>query len=86
IILVGGIRSFHIAEGILNDHIADYISLCRPLIREPGLINRWRSGDLSKATCISDTKCLRPALTGKGVYCVVEKRLQAQEKRGNNRR
>ena len=86
IILVGGIRSFHIAEGILNDHIADYISLCRPLIREPGLINRWRSGDLSRATCISDTKCLRPALTGKGVYCVVEKRLQAQEKRGNNRR
>jgi 2,4-dienoyl-CoA reductase-like NADH-dependent reductase (Old Yellow Enzyme family) len=86
IILVGGIRSFHIAEGIVNDHIADYISMCRPLIREPGLINRWRSGDLSRATCISDTKCLRPALTGKGVYCVVEKRLQAQEKRGNNRR
>jgi 2,4-dienoyl-CoA reductase-like NADH-dependent reductase (Old Yellow Enzyme family) len=75
IILVGGIRSFHIAEGIVNDHIADYISLCRPLIREPGLIKRWRSGDLSKATCISDTKCLRPALSGKGVYCVVEKRL-----------
>jgi 2,4-dienoyl-CoA reductase-like NADH-dependent reductase (Old Yellow Enzyme family) len=76
VILVGGIRSFHIAEGIVNDHIADFISMCRPLIREPGLINRWRSGDLSKATCVSDTKCLRPALSGKGVYCVVEKRLR----------
>jgi len=81
IILVGGIRSFHIAEEIVNDHIADYISMCRPLIREPDLINRWGSGDLSKATCVSDTKCLRPALSGKGVYCVVEKRLRDQERR-----
>jgi 2,4-dienoyl-CoA reductase-like NADH-dependent reductase (Old Yellow Enzyme family) len=81
IILVGGIRSFHIAEGIINDHIADYISMCRPLIREPGLVNRWGSGNLSKATCVSDTKCLRPALSGKGVYCVVEKRLRDQERR-----
>jgi 2,4-dienoyl-CoA reductase-like NADH-dependent reductase (Old Yellow Enzyme family) len=74
IILVGGIRSFPVAEGIVHDHIADYISMCRPFIREPGLINRWGSGDLSRATCISDSKCFRPALTGKGVYCVVEKR------------
>jgi 2,4-dienoyl-CoA reductase-like NADH-dependent reductase (Old Yellow Enzyme family) len=81
IILVGGIRSFPVAEGIVNDKIADYISMCRPFIREPGLINRWGSGDLGKATCISDSKCFRPALTGKGVYCVVEKRLRDQEKR-----
>jgi len=83
IILVGGIRSFHIAEGIVNDHIADYVSMCRPLIREPGLINRWQGGNLGKATCISDTKCLRPALSGKGVYCVVEKRLKNQERRSS---
>jgi hypothetical protein len=50
--------------------------MCRPFIREPGLIKRWQSGDLSKATCLSDSKCLRPALAGKGVYCVVEKRLR----------
>jgi 2,4-dienoyl-CoA reductase-like NADH-dependent reductase (Old Yellow Enzyme family) len=80
IILVGGIRSFPIAEKIVNDHSADYISMCRPFIREPGLINRWQSGDLSKATCLSDSKCLRPALAGKGVYCVVEKRLQDKER------
>ncbi|MCJ7664754.1 MAG: NADH:flavin oxidoreductase, partial [Desulfobacterales bacterium] len=53
IILVGGIRSFPIAEKIVNNNIADYISMCRPFIREPGLINRWQSGDLSKATCLS---------------------------------
>jgi 2,4-dienoyl-CoA reductase-like NADH-dependent reductase (Old Yellow Enzyme family) len=80
IILVGGIRSFPVAERVVNDHIADYISMCRAFIREPGLINRWQSGDLSKATCLSDSKCLRPALAGKGVYCVVEKRAQDKQK------
>ncbi len=80
IILVGGIRSFSVAERMVSDHVADYISMCRPFIREPGLINRWQSGDLSKATCLSDSKCLRPALAGKGVYCVVEKRLQDKER------
>jgi 2,4-dienoyl-CoA reductase-like NADH-dependent reductase (Old Yellow Enzyme family) len=79
IILVGGIRSFPVVERLVNAHMADYISMCRPFIREPGLINRWQSGDLNKATCLSDSKCLRPALAGKGVYCVVEKRLQDKE-------
>ena len=79
LILVGGIRSFHVAEQLVNNHVADYIALCRPFIREPGLINRWRSGDQRKATCLSDLKCFRPALGGKGVYCVVEKRLRDKE-------
>jgi 2,4-dienoyl-CoA reductase-like NADH-dependent reductase (Old Yellow Enzyme family) len=82
IILVGGIRSFPIAEKIVDEHGADYISMCRPFIREPGLINRWRSGDLGKATCLSDSKCLRPALAAKGVYCVVERRLQDERNKG----
>jgi 2,4-dienoyl-CoA reductase-like NADH-dependent reductase (Old Yellow Enzyme family) len=83
IILVGGIRSLTVAESIVGDHITDYISMSRPFIREPGLINRWQSGDRYKATCVSDSKCFRPALSGRGVYCVVEKRLQDQKKSGN---
>ncbi len=47
---------------------------CRewPFIREPGLINRWKSGDASPARCKSDNLCFGPALEGKGVYCVVD--------------
>lgn len=74
LLLVGGIRSPEVAENIVRDGIADYISLCRPLIREPGLINRWRSGDLRKAACVSDNQCVRPALAGEGLYCVVERK------------
>jgi len=72
LMLVGGIRSFEVAEKLVSEGFADYISLSRPLIREPALINRWRSGDLSRATCISDNACFGPAVKGEGLYCVRE--------------
>ena len=74
VISVGGVRSIEVAERIINDGKADYISLSRPLIREPHLIERWRSGDRSKAKCLSDNLCLNAALEGKPLHCVVEKR------------
>ena len=49
LILLGGIRSFEVAEKLVNEGTADFISMSRPFIREPGLINRWKSGDLRKA-------------------------------------
>ena len=74
IILVGGIRSFEVAERIVDSGIADYISMSRPFIREPDLVNRWKSGDRSKAACLSDSRCFVPDRTGKGIYCVMEER------------
>ncbi len=76
LMLVGGIRSYGVAERIITEGIADYISLSRPLIREPNLVNRWKSGDTGKATCLSDNLCFEPARSGEGLYCVVEKRLR----------
>ncbi len=81
LVLVGGIRSLDWAEKIVNQGIADYISLCRPLIREPGLIQRWLSGDTTKSTCISDNGCFKPGLDGHGVSCTVEARGQAGPER-----
>ncbi len=74
IILVGGNRSFHVAERIVEQGVADYISMARPLIREPHLINRWKAGDLTPSACVSDNMCFQPAIEGKGIYCVTEKR------------
>jgi 2,4-dienoyl-CoA reductase-like NADH-dependent reductase (Old Yellow Enzyme family) len=73
LVLVGGIRSYQVAERLIEDGVCDYISMCRPFIREPGLINRWRSGDLRKAACISDSGCLKLAGAGEGIYCVKDK-------------
>lgn len=74
LILVGGMRSFSVAEQIIDSGIADYISMCRPLVREPGLIKRWQSGDTSPSTCKSDNLCFGPAMSGKGIYCVTEEK------------
>jgi 2,4-dienoyl-CoA reductase-like NADH-dependent reductase (Old Yellow Enzyme family) len=74
LLLVGGIRSFHIADQLVEEGVADYISMCRPLIREQALINRWKEGDLTKAACISCNQCLNVGYSEKGIYCVAEKR------------
>jgi|SRR5271157_131996 len=74
LMLVGGIRSIEWAKRIVAEGYANYVSLCRPLIREPGLIQRWQSGDTARATCISDNGCFKPALEGKGLYCTVAAR------------
>jgi 2,4-dienoyl-CoA reductase-like NADH-dependent reductase (Old Yellow Enzyme family) len=78
--LVGGNRSFQVAERLINEGTADYISMSRPLIREPDLINRWRAGDLSKAACLSDNMCFGPAREGKGIYCLTEEREKKRKK------
>ena len=79
IILVGGNRSYHVCERLVGEGVVDYISMSRPLIREPHLINRWKAGDLTRAACNSDNLCFRPAVKGQGIYCVTEEKEQAKE-------
>ena len=74
LILVGGIRSIDVAEKLLSDKTADYFSMSRPLIREPDLINRWRSGDRQRARCISDNLCFQAGISGKGISCLAKDR------------
>lgn len=57
VILVGGNREFELMKGILNQTPIEYFALSRPLIRESDLINRWQSGNLDCAKCISCNKC-----------------------------
>jgi 2,4-dienoyl-CoA reductase-like NADH-dependent reductase (Old Yellow Enzyme family) len=70
LMLVGGIRSYEVAEELVQDGTADYLALSRPLICEPGLVKRWREGDRRPAACVSDNACFGPALDGTGLYCV----------------
>ena len=57
VISVGGYRTPEGMDKWLNTGNLEYLSLCRPLIAEPGLINRWKSGDKERARCISCNKC-----------------------------
>jgi len=59
IMLVGGLRSIDRIEEILDEGSADFISLSRPLIRQPNLPNLWLTGEgPDKAECISCNACL----------------------------
>ena len=70
LILVGGIRSYEVAEESVRSDLVDYIALSRPLICEPNLIKRWHEGDRRAAECVSDNACFTPASDGSGVSCV----------------
>jgi len=71
LMLVGGIRTFEVSEKLVSDELADYVSICRPLIREPNLIRRWKAGDTKPARCISCNGCFGPGFKGDGVHCVM---------------
>lgn len=70
IMLVGGVRSLGKIEAILHTGAADYFSMSRPLIREPGLPARWAAGDRRPAECVSCSGCFGPARKGEGIRCV----------------
>jgi 2,4-dienoyl-CoA reductase-like NADH-dependent reductase (Old Yellow Enzyme family) len=76
VMVVGGFRSCEVIEKTLRDNDIICISMSRPFIREPGLVNRWLQGDRRPAMCISCNGCFKPGLEEGGIYCVVEKKDQ----------
>lgn len=79
LMLVGGIRSCEVAEELVASGAADYVSLCRPLICEPDLVNRWKQGDRRPSLCVSDNACYGPGFAGEGVRCVTFEKKRARE-------
>lgn len=79
LMVVGGFRSPGVINAALASGVVDFITLARPLIREPHLIRRWQSGDLTKAKCISCNGCFETLRYGEGIQCLVE--LKAREKK-----
>jgi 2,4-dienoyl-CoA reductase-like NADH-dependent reductase (Old Yellow Enzyme family) len=67
VITVGGFRDINNLEKILNETNINYFALSRPLLAEPGLIKRWKTGNRKPAICIRCSKCR----TSHGNYCTV---------------
>ena len=67
VILVGGLRSTAVMEGLIADGTADMVSLSRPFVREPDLVNKLAAGQ-KKSTCVSCNACFNPA----GLKCRYE--------------
>jgi 2,4-dienoyl-CoA reductase-like NADH-dependent reductase (Old Yellow Enzyme family) len=73
VMMVGGMRTFELMEEIIQRGEADFVSLSRPFIREPGLVNAWKGGDSHRATCISCNKCFEALLQLEPLHCVQER-------------
>jgi 2,4-dienoyl-CoA reductase-like NADH-dependent reductase (Old Yellow Enzyme family) len=58
VILVGGLRRRRTMEGLLAGGEADFISLARPLIREPDLVTKLAAGSKAAPDCVSCNICL----------------------------
>jgi 2,4-dienoyl-CoA reductase-like NADH-dependent reductase (Old Yellow Enzyme family) len=57
LILPGGQRTVSVMEDILREGDADFIGLCRPLIRDPDFPNKVRKG-LKRSDCLNCNRCL----------------------------
>ena len=75
LMIMGGIRRPESAEKFLQEKVADFISMCRPLIYEPELPNRWKSGDHTSAYCTSCNGCGANVFRNP-VFCVTKKKLE----------
>ena len=82
VMMVGGLRTFELMEEVVQNGEADFVSLSRPFIREPGLVKSWENGSRRRATCISCNKCIGAMFRGVPLQCIYEKELaeRAREK------
>lgn len=73
VMMVGGLRSFGLMEEVVANGEADFISLSRPLIKEPHLIHAWKNGSRDRAGCISCNKCYEQLVKGEALHCALER-------------
>jgi len=59
VLLVGGLRSRKVMQNAVEEGVCDMISMSRPFIREPDLINRMEAGRADRSACVSCGECFR---------------------------
>ncbi len=69
VILTGGHRRAEQVNLLLNQYRVEFFGLSRPLIREAGLPNRWKSEDIRPSDCRSCGLCM----TTYGFRCALKK-------------
>ena len=70
VILVGGFRKLRMMEEVIEQGKADLVAMSRPFIREPGIVRRWKEGNLAPSDCTSCNGCLDLVLSGRPLQCI----------------
>lgn len=58
VIVVGGVRKLGSMREIIGQGKADYVSMCRPLIIEPNLVDKMKNGKQEESRCINCNYCI----------------------------
>lgn len=58
VILVGGMRKLRDMQSVINEGMADAISLCRPFIMDAYLVKHFNEGLTDSSSCVSCNECL----------------------------
>jgi 2,4-dienoyl-CoA reductase-like NADH-dependent reductase (Old Yellow Enzyme family) len=69
LMLVGGLRRLATMEHCVTSGVADLVALCRPLIRQPLLIQRFQSQESNAARCGSCNLCFAAVCHGLPIRC-----------------
>lgn len=70
VMVVGGLRRVAHMEALLEEGVADMVSMARPFIREPHLVRRIWDGRAEGSTCTSCNKCFALIAADRPVRCV----------------
>ena len=58
VILVGGIRKLSDMKAVVEEGVADAVSMCRPFIMDPYLVKKIRQGSTENSECTSCNGCI----------------------------
>ncbi len=58
VMVVGGIRSFQDIQTIVANNLVDFVSMGRPFIVEPGIVNSLQYNSQAQSACIDCGYCL----------------------------
>jgi 2,4-dienoyl-CoA reductase-like NADH-dependent reductase (Old Yellow Enzyme family) len=65
LILVGGMRQLQDMQAVLDENVADAVSLCRPFIQDPHLVVKFRKGEIKESICNSCNECGQRMIQGR---------------------
>ena len=70
LLLVGGMRDLKDMQTLLDEGIADAVSLCRPFIQDPLIISKLKKGEITRSACTSCNECCEEMVRG-NIHCVL---------------
>jgi 2,4-dienoyl-CoA reductase-like NADH-dependent reductase (Old Yellow Enzyme family) len=74
LILVGGMRDLSEMEKVVDNGIADAISMCRPFIMDQHIVRKFREGSSGKSLCTSCNNCV-PTMLERNLHCTFNSEL-----------